>query len=134
MNDSTKKTEQEKMVQAGLISAEDTLIDGVRVNCIEGPLGLFAAQGWWAYFTSEKLVLFMGGALGYGKFSKKGIVIPYRNIKEIKNCPYMILLSGIAINYEDPETGALATEKIYIGPGGGKWKSFLEEKTGVRPA
>ena len=95
MNDSTKKTEQEKMVQAGLISAEDTLIDGVRVNCIEGPLGLFAAQGWWAYFTSEKLVLFMGGALGYGKFS---------------------------------------TEKIYIGPGGGKWKSFLEEKTGVRPA
>lgn len=131
MDDATKKKEQEKLVQAGLITAEDTLLDGMRINCISGPLGMFCAQGWWAYFTNEKLVLFMGAALGYGKFSKKGKVIPYKNIRGIKKCPYMILPLGTAIDYEDPDTGASETEKIYFGPGGGKWNSFMAEKAGI---
>ena len=134
MIDSKKKSEQEKMVQAGLITADDALVDGVRVNLIDGPLGMFVAQGWWAYFTNEKLVLFMGAALGYGGFSKKGKAIPYNKIKEIKKCPYMIILSGAAIEYENPETGALETEKVYFGPGGGKWTSFIAEKAGISQA
>ncbi len=60
VNDATKRSEQEKMVQAGLITADDALLDGVRVTLIDGPLGIFCAQGWWAYFTNEKIVVFMG--------------------------------------------------------------------------
>lgn len=131
MKDSTRKEEQEKMVQAGLITAEDTLLDGVRITCIAGPMGMFCAQGWWAYFTNEKLVLFMGSALGYGGFSKKGKVIPYKNIKGINKCAYMFLPLGVAIEYENPETGATDTEKIYFGPGGAKWKSLIAEKAGL---
>lgn len=134
MNDSKKKSEQEKMVQAGLIAADDTLVDGVRVYLIKGPLGMFAAQGWWAYFTNENLVLFMGAMLGYGSFSKKGKVIPYKKIKGIWKCPYMIFLPGVAIEYENPETGALETEKVYFGPGSGKWKNFMAEKAGISPS
>lgn len=131
MNDSTKKSEQEKMVQAGVISAEDVLLDGVRIYCIRGPLGMFASQGWWAYFTNEKVVLFMGSALGLGKFSEKAKTIPYKKIRGIRSCPYMLLPIGTSIEYEDPDTGALSTEKIYFGPGGGKWKKLIEEKAGI---
>lgn len=131
MKDSTRQSEQEKMVEAGLITAEDELVDGVRVTCIAGPLGTVCKQGWWAYFTKEKLVLFMGTALGYGGFNKKGRVIPYRNIRGINKCPYMFLPLGVAIDYEEPDTGSLATEKVYFGPGGSKWKGFLAEKAGL---
>lgn len=134
MNDATKKSEQEKMVQAGLISAEDTLLDGMRVYRIIAPLGMFVAQGWWAYFTNEKVVLFMGSMLGYGGFSKKGKVIPYKNIRNIGKCAYMFLPLGVSIEYEDPETGAMSKEKLYFGPGGGKWKSFMAEKAGISQA
>lgn len=119
------------MVQAGLITAEDTLVDGVRVYEIEGPMGIFVTQGYWAYFTNEKLVVFMGSLLGYGGFSKKGRVIPYNKIKGIGKCPYMFMPIGTAIEYENPETGALETVKIYFGPGGKKWKSFMAEKAGI---
>lgn len=131
MNDSKKKSEQEKMVQAGLIAADDALVDGVRVNKIKGPQGMVNEQGWWAYFTNENLVLFLGAALGFGGFSKKGTVIPYNKIRSIKKCPYMCLPTGVAIEYESPQTGALETEKIYFGPGGDKWKKFMAEKAGI---
>lgn len=131
MNDAKRISEQEKMLQAGLITAEDTLLDGVRINRIDGPMGLFIEQGWWAYFTNEKVVLFMGAVLGYGGFSKKGIAIPYKNIRGIGKCSFRFLPLGVSIDYEDPETGAAATEKIYFGPGGGKWKSFMAEKAGI---
>lgn len=131
MNDSTKKSEQEKLLQAGLITAEDTLLDGVRAYRIIAPLGVLCQQGWWAYFTNEKVVLFMGSGLGLGGFSKKGIAIPYKNIKKIGKCAYMLLPMGVAIDYQDPQTGAISTEKIYFGPGGGKWKSFMAEKAGI---
>lgn len=134
MIDSKKKSEQEKMVQAGLIAGDDMLVDGVRVTLIEGPMGILCTQGYWAYFTNEKLVLFMGSLLGYGGFSKKGKAIPYKMIKGLRKCSYMFLPLGIAINYENPETGALETEKIYFGPGGGRWNNFMAEKAGVSPA
>lgn len=131
MNDSTKKTEQAKLVEAGLISAEDTLVDGVRVYLIKGPMGILSTGGCWAYFTNEKLVLFMGAALGYGRFSKGGKAIPYKNIRNIGKCSYMMLPFGVAVDYENPENGSTETEKIYFGPGGGKWKSFMAEKAGI---
>lgn len=131
MNDSTKKSEQEKMLQAGLITAEDTLLDGVRINHISGPMGMFVEQGWWAYFTNEKLILFLGAGLGFGGFSKKGIVIPYKNIKGIGKCSCRFLPMGVSIDYEVPESGDSCTEKIYFGPGGGKWKSLIAEKAGI---
>lgn len=134
MTDSKKKSEQEKMVQAGLITADDTLVDGVRVTLFEGPMGILATQGYWAYFTNEKLVLFMGAALGWGSFSKRGKVIPYNKIKEIRKSPYMLIMEGVAIDYENPETGALETEKVYFGPGGRKWMSFMSEKAGISQA
>lgn len=131
MNDTKRQSEQEKMRQAGIITAEDTLLDGVRINLISGPGGLFMDQGWWAYFTNEKLVLFMGAVLGYGGFSKKGLAIPYKNIRGIEKCLYRFFPIGVAVNYESPENGELTTEKIYFGPGGSKWKNFIAEKAGI---
>lgn len=131
MNDSTKKSEQEKLLQAGIITAEDTLLDGVRINYIDGPLGLLIQQGWWAYFTNEKLLLFMGSGLGWGGFSKKCIAIPYKNIREIGKCCCRLLPLGVSINYESPETGGCSTERIYFGPGGAKWKNLMAQKAGI---
>lgn len=134
MNDIKKRSEQERLVQAGLITADDTFVDGVRVNLFEGPMGIMVTQGCWAYFTNEKLLLLAGSILGHGHFLKQGTVIPYDKIRAIRKSPYGLFMKGTAIDYEDPETGALKTEGVFFGPGGGKWKSFIAEKAGISQA
>lgn len=130
MNDSKKESQQERLVQAGLITADDVLVDGVRVNLFEGPLGILVTQGCWAYFTNEKLLLLAFSVLGL----KHGTVIPYDKIRAIRKSPYGLFMRGTAIDYEDPETGALKTKGVFFGPGGKKWTSFIAEKAGISQA
>ena len=124
MHEAKKYKAKQKLIKGGFMSEEDNIIDGFQVNYRENLLGGIGQwqQGWWAYFTEEKMVAIRALA---------NIVIPYKNIRSVGKCRYVFFLPvGISITFEHPESGEEVTEKFYMMKGK-KWRQFLADKAGV---
>lgn len=124
MNDSKMEKQKERLVQAGLMEADDTLVDYVQTNNYHKLIAFIGEwKKGWSYFT-EKRFIYSGGLLG------ENAVIPYTNIRSLGKCTQMLLPIGITITYEDTETGKTITSKFSMMKRD-KRLDFLAEKTGI---
>lgn len=124
MNDRKKEKQKKNLVQMGLMEAEDTLLDFLQANYrqrVFGNVGQWK-QGW-IYFTGKKIIYPTG-------IFDENVVIPYDSIRKIEKCSQGIIPMGIAITYEDAETGSLVEDRFTISKRD-KWIAFLTEKAGL---
>lgn len=124
MGDAKLEKQKKKLVEAGLMAPEDTLVGFLQASYVErlvGKLGKWK-QGW-AYFTEERLIVITGLLTG-------DMVIPYKSIRGLEKCSQSLLPIGIAITHEDGEAGELVTDKISMMKRD-KWLELLSEKSGV---
>ncbi len=58
---------------------------------------------------------------------EENIVIPYKNIQKLEKCSQTFMPIGIAITYENKESGEIITDKISMMKRD-KWMAFMEER------
>lgn len=124
MNDRKKEKQKNNLVKMGLMEEEDTLLDFLQANYrqrVFGNVGQWK-QGW-IYFTEKKIIYPTG-------IFDENVVIPYDSIRKIEKCSQGIIPMGIAITYEDAETGSLVEDRFTISKRD-KWIAFLTEKAGL---
>ena len=100
----TKLDKQKKnLVKLGVMEESDTLIDFLQANYIERLIGKLGQwKKGWAYFTEERLIVTTG-------LLEENIVIPYKNIQKLEKCSQTFMPIGIAITYENKESGEIIT-------------------------
>ena len=118
----TKLDKQKKnLVKLGVMEESDTLIDFLQANYIERLIGKLGQwKKGWAYFTEERLIVTTG-------LLEENIVIPYKNIQKLEKCSQTFMPIGIAITYENKESGESITDKISMMKRD-KWMAFMEER------
>lgn len=124
MNEPKKQKTKKKLIEGGYMTEEDNIVDGFQITYHEKLVGNMGKwqQGWWLYFTEEKMIALRVIA---------NIVIPYKNIRAVSKCRYIFFLPiAIAVTYENPENGEEVTEKFYM-MGGKKWMQFIADKAGI---
>lgn len=119
MSDARLEKQKKNLVESGLMSQEDTLVDFLQASYVDRKTW---KQGW-AYFTQERLIVITG-------LLNNNIVIPYQTITELGKCSQSLLPMGIVITHKDAETGAVVTDKISLMKRE-KWLEFLAGKAGV---
>lgn len=124
MNEKKKQKLKNNLVKAGLMEQEDTIIECLQANYMQRVIGNMGQwkQGW-IYFT-EKQVIYPTGILD------NDITISYKSIRKIEKCSQGIFPMGIALTYEEPETGNQITDKFSMTKRG-KWMDFLADKAGI---
>jgi hypothetical protein len=121
MNEKRKEKLKDTLVKARLMTPEDTILECLQANYLErlaGRIGQWK-QGW-IYFTEEK-ILYPTGILD------SDIVIPYDSIRKIEKCSQGIFPMGIAVTWQDPESGEWVTDKFSLSKRN-QWIQFLTEK------
>ncbi len=116
--------QKNKLVEAGLMSQEDTLVDFFQANYVEHltkRMGTWK-QGW-VYFTEKRLIVITG-------LLNSNIVIPYSEITQLEKCSQSLIPMGIAITHKDAESGALVTDKISLMKRV-KWMEFMAQRAGI---
>ncbi len=124
MGETKLEKQKKKLVDAGLMTPEDNLIDFLQASYVERLIGKMGKwkQGW-AYFTEEKLIVFTG-------ILDDNIIIPYKNIRALGKCSQSLLPIGITITHEDAEKGKVITDRISMMKRD-KWLELLSSKSGV---
>ena len=111
--------EQEKMLlEAGLMAAEDTVLDSVAVNYVSpliGPIGEWKKG--WLYFTEERIVC------PFSPPAQGGIVIPYAAITGLKTFSDG-LVPGLDVQYTAPDGEPGILQCCAAGTGG--WASSAQ--------
>lgn len=124
MGDAKLEKQKKNLVEAGLMTPEENLIDFLQANYVEQIIGKFGEwKKGWAYFTEEKLIVVTGLLDG-------NIIIPYKNIRELEKCSQGLFPIGITITHEDMETGKTSKNKISLMKRD-KWLEFLANKSGI---
>ncbi len=123
--DNAKLEKQKKnLVEAGLMTEEDTLIDYLQANYFDRILGKIGEwKKGWAYFTEEKLIVVTG-------LLSDNIVIPYKDIRGLGKCSQGLFPMGIKITHENAEGGKTVTDRISVMKRD-KWLELLSGKSGV---
>ena len=125
MNKKKLLKQQKNLTEAGLMEADDKLLDFVQCSYLE-KINLVRIGKWkqgWLFFTERKIICLVG-------FVGEKIVIPYKDIREIEKCYQGLFPMGIMVTYQNSENGDEIWEKFSVS-GRKKWLAFLEEKTGI---
>ena len=119
--------EQEKMqLEAGLMAAEDTVLDSVAVNYVSPLIGRIGEwKKGWLYFTEERIVC------PFSPPAQGGIVIPYAAITGLKTFSDG-LVPGLDVQYTAPD-GEPGIGHFTMLRGRDRWLGFLSGKTGLQP-
>ena len=107
MNDAKREKDSKKMIDTGLMSADDQLVDSLECNHFKPVFGCF---GNWAkgriYFTEKSIV--------YPRIINEDFIIPYNCIQELGKCRQTMLPIGIVVTYKHPKTGNIVTTKFSL--------------------
>ena len=126
MNEAKKEKLRQKLIKAGLIHQNDTLIDCLQVSYKENLLGKIKSswKSGWIYFTQEKIVCTTS-------FLDSNIVIPYTTIKRLeRNTQFFLFPFGIDVTYEEAGTGKMIVQKFSVQKRN-YWIDFLAQKAGI---
>lgn len=121
----TKLEKQKKnLVELGVMEETDNLIDFLQASYVERLIGKWGQwKKGWAYFTEERLIVITG-------VLEENMVIPYQNIRKLEKCSQGILPMGIAVTYENMESGKTVTDKISVMKRN-QWIAFMAEKAHI---